>query len=500
MRVHHAWVPTVLCVGVCTVLCVGGACRPEGAAPVAVDAGPADAGTAFATTEDEDFADALTGHRHETHTDDWPAIQKRGVLRVITRNNSTGYFLYRGRETGFFMEVARMLGRDLGVRVEMVVPGSQRDLVPFLLDGKGDVIVHLSLDADRADRVAFTTPTLSTPWAVVMRQDAAATSLEALANVPLQLHASSGALRRVRALSMDGGIALRAEAALETLEPEDLMDLVSEGTAAACVVPRRVADVERVDAPELTVAMDLPGEPDVSAMAVRRENPELLEKLNAFLRKRHRGTDWNVLYKRFHEPGERTRTLRDEEWRADRKGALTPWDAQLQQAAREEGLDWRLLAAQAYQESRFDASVRSEAGAVGLMQLMPATARELGVTNPADPLQSLQAGARYMGRLLRGYPPDLHLKDRVRFALAAYNAGPSHLADARVLARKLGLSPSRWFGNVEKAMRLLSKPRHYRQARFGYCRGEEPVRYVSQIQTRYDGYVAMTENRVEDAR
>jgi membrane-bound lytic murein transglycosylase F len=94
-----------------------------------------------------------------------------------------------------------------------------------------------------------------------------------------------------------------------------------------------------------------------------------------------------------------------------------------------------------------------------------------------------------MHRLLGQLDPTLPFKHRLRFALAAYNAGLGHVLDARRLAREQGLDPNKWFGHVEKAMLLLEKPQYYRRARHGYCRGSEPVKYVSEIQTRYGQYI-----------
>jgi membrane-bound lytic murein transglycosylase F len=123
------------------------------------------------------------------------------------------------------------------------------------------------------------------------------------------------------------------------------------------------------------------------------------------------------------------------------------------------------------------------------MQLMPSTAAELGVTKIDDPRQNVEAGARYLRKLIDAFADELPLKERIRFSLAAYNVGRGHVDDARALARQLGYDANRWFGHTEKAMKLLSKPRYYQDAKHGYCRGEEPVHYVSQIQTRYDAYV-----------
>jgi membrane-bound lytic murein transglycosylase F len=116
--------------------------------------------------------------------------------------------------------------------------------------------------------------------------------------------------------------------------------------------------------------------------------------------------------------------------------------------------------------------------------LLPSTAKELGCEHPELPNAAITASTAYLSKLMRRYSnKDIALKDRVRFALAAYNAA---------LARQEGLNANRWFGNVERAMLLLSKPRYYQKAKHGFARADETVRYVSEIQTRYDAYVALT--------
>lgn len=170
---------------------------------------------------------------------------------------------------------------------------------------------------------------------------------------------------------------------------------------------------------------------------------------------------------------------------------LSPFDDVIRASARRYGLDWRLVAAQMYQESRFDPEARSWVGAVGLLQVMPRTGAELGFSNLADPDENIQAGTRYFAQLLERFESDLPVQQRVRFALAAYNAGLDHVLDARLLAKQKGWDPNRWFRNVEKAMLLLEQARWYRTVRRGYCRGSEPVAYVSHIQTTYDAYARL---------
>jgi len=144
-----------------------------------------------------------------------------------------------------------------------------------------------------------------------------------------------------------------------------------------------------------------------------------------------------------------------------------------------------------YQESRFNPKAKSFAGARGLMQVMPRTAGQMGVTGLYKPENGIRAGVAYMGWLEERFPKSLPFDQKIYFTLAAYNAGHGHVRDARVLAEQLGKDPNRWFNHVEDAMLLLSKPEYYKKARFGYVRGREPVNYVREIRDRYFGYLSV---------
>ncbi|MDE2699360.1 MAG: transglycosylase SLT domain-containing protein [Gemmatimonadota bacterium] len=170
-------------------------------------------------------------------------------------------------------------------------------------------------------------------------------------------------------------------------------------------------------------------------------------------------------------------------------GQLSPYDALTKKYASQYGQDWRLITAQMYQESRFDPEAVSWVGAQGLMQVMPSTGEQLGFTDLHDPQESIHAGVKYMRQLINRFDHNLPMEVRIRFALASYNAGYGHVLDARRLAREMGWDSNRWFGNVEKAMRLLSQPDYYERARYGFCRGGQPVHYVENIQNFYDAYV-----------
>ncbi|MFQ5584095.1 MAG: transglycosylase SLT domain-containing protein, partial [Calditrichia bacterium] len=157
--------------------------------------------------------------------------------------------------------------------------------------------------------------------------------------------------------------------------------------------------------------------------------------------------------------------------------------------------DWRLLASQIYQESRFDPAVRSWAGAVGLMQLMPRTARKYGAVNILEPYDNILAGTNYLHWLENYWAKIRDEQERIKFVLASYNTGFGHVEDARSLAKKYGKNPDKWEGNVREYVLKLSAKEFYNDevVKHGYCRGEEPVRYVDEIFKRYKDYKRLIE-------
>ncbi len=439
---------------------------------------------------------ALTSHTQKRFTGDLDGVKKRGVLRVLTFNNAVSYFLHRGQPMGFEYELARMLAAGLGVRLEMVVPPSHEQLLPWLLEGRGDVIAaSLTVTPERARQVRFSRPYLlvdellvqpSTPLGRSGARPRLSTKSE-LAGKRVAVRQSSSYAETLKALKAEG-VPLELVAADESLETEELIDQVADGTLDFTVADSHLLQAERVWRDDVEAAFPLVTGKQI-AFAVRPTNPKLLAALDAFVQKTYRGLEYNVARKRYFEDRRTISQAREQD--AGKTGELSPFDGIIRRYSERYGLDWRLMAAQAFQESRFDPTAQSWVGARGLFQVMPLTGKELGFIRLDDPEQGTHAGIKYMSKLLAQLQPDLPLKQRVRFALAAYNVGLGHVLDAQRLAESQKLDPNKWFGNVEKAMLLLQRPAYARRARHGYCRGAEPVKYVSEIQTRYDGYVKL---------
>ncbi len=431
----------------------------------------------------------LAHHRPSISQEDLPEIRKQQILRVLTRNNPTTYFLWHGQLMGFEYELARHFAKRHHLRVEMVVPPTREDLIPWLLEGKGDLIAaSLTISDQRKNQgLAFSRSYLTASEIVVARAnepEEGLTKPEHLAGRTFVVRPSSSYWQTLEEMQRQG-IALTLQAAPEDLETEEILAKVAEGEYDLTVADSHILDIELTWREDIRAAFPL-GDPKQHGWAVRASNPQLLKAINQYINKEYRGLFYNITLKKYFK---NPRNIRQHvKFRASRTGELSPYDNLVKPHAKQYGFDWRLIVAQMYQESRFNPKARSWAGAVGLMQVLPRTARSLGYTKIETPEKGIEAGVTYLNWVRERFDPELPVDVRLWFTLAAYNAGQGHVKDARRLARKLGLNPDRWFGHVEKAIQLLAKRKYSRQARHGYCRGSEPMKYVREIKRRYEAY------------
>jgi membrane-bound lytic murein transglycosylase F len=447
---------------------------------------------------------AMTGHTRQTFAGDLDGIKKRKVLRVLTRNNGVTYYLHRGVQLGFDYELVKKMAKDLGVRLEVVVPPKASDLIGWLNDGRGDIIAAAWTITDkRAAQIAFSTPYLHVDELLVGKQGAAGNpaTLAEIKGKTIAVRKGSSYAATLASLQAEHGPFTVTEVPAN-VETETLLAQVAAGEVALTVCDSHILAVEQAYRPELVQLVKLTQAPDGAldargkprdearsiAFGMRKDAPELQAFVNRWVKKNYRGLEYNVIKNKYFKNARRA--AEQGAAREQEKDRISPYDDLIKKYAAQYQLDWRLMAAQAYQESRFNPQAKSWVGALGLFQVMPATGKEMGFVNLKDPEIGTHAGIKYMHRMIDAFEPTLPLKQRVRFALASYNAGRGHVIDARRLARQKGWDPDRWFDNVEKAMLLLKERKYARKARHGYCRGDEPVQYVSKIQSRYDAYAA----------
>lgn len=430
---------------------------------------------------------ALTAFKDKTYKADLKGIKEKDVLRVLTRNTSTSYFVYRGEQLGFEYELMQNLTKELDVRLEIVVPPTRKALAQYLTEGRGDIVAAgLTITDERKKDFDFGAPyNFVSELLVVPATDTKTQGLADLKGVKIAVRKSSSYYTSLEKLKAQHGFEI--EAVDENMETEEILDGVANGKYRATVADSNIVEVELTYAQRVRSAGPI-GEPRPVGWMVRKDQPELKAALDAHVKKTYKGMFYNMMVNKYFKNQKQMKTAASANDK-DLAGKISLYDDIAKKYAKQYSFDWRLVLAQMYQESHFDPAAKSWVGALGLMQVMPKTAKDLKIDNVVDPDQGVHAGVKLMDRYAKMFTsPDVKEKDRIRFALAAYNCGPGHIIDARRVAADLKLNPNKWFGNVEKAMLLLSKPEYAKKARHGYCRCEEPVKYVSEIQTRYDSY------------
>ena len=433
--------------------------------------------------------DALTLSQEEVYFADLEEIKKRKVLRILTRNTSSTFFIYKGEQLGFEYEMAQEFAKSIGARLEVIIPPTREALFEYLEAGKGDLIAAgMTRTPEREKRFAFSAPyQFVNELLIVPAKDKTTQGLPDLKGKTIAVRKSSSYYETLT--NFRDSLGFKIDLLPDDLETEDILTRVGAGKIPATIADSNIVQLEMTYNNKIRSAGPL-GDVVEIAWVMRRGQSALKNEADAFMKKLYKGTFYNIMVNKYFKDSKGSRS--DQNLRADRGGRLSPYDDLVKKHSRTFELDWRLITSQMYQESRFDPKAKSWVGAKGLMQVMPRTAQELKVDNVEEPSNGILAGAKLMARYSNYFnSPEISAKDRIRFALASYNCGPGHVYDARDLAKEMGLNPNKWFNNVEQALLLLSKRDVAKKVRYGFCRCEEPVNYVSQIQGRYDHYVQM---------
>jgi len=412
---------------------------------------------------------------------DIPQIRIARVLRVVTRNSPTTCYVADGDLEGFEYELAVEFAREQRMRLELSIPPPGVDPLDWLEMGFGDIaILHEPIQPAREGQFLVSEPYRYVDLVgVVSQHSEAAISVDDLAGVEIVASLPVSELAEMLPLEPPIRVALPSRAT----DAFSALQMVARGRAHCAVVDEDAVALEvdsRSDLVRGPVVM-----PDVPLVWVMNPtSPELRSRVDEFLRRaRTTGLVQELigkslgLWSLYTSP--RLPTVPE--------GHLTPYDEYVTWAARQNGIDWRLLASLMYEESRFDPDAVGPGGSAGLFQFMPMTWRELGVEDPHHPGEAIEAGARYLGSLM-GKFTDLDLPDRVAMAIASYNVGPRHVFDARKLAVEMGFDPNRWIGNVETAMYILDDPEVARRFPAGVCRCRRGAAYTRRILRRYTAY------------
>ncbi len=443
---------------------------------------------------------SLLGTVEKATAADLQQIRQRGKLVAATHAHANSYLIYKGRPMGFDYELLQGLAKHLGLEVEIRVARDAQELFLWMQRGDIDLMAASLGQGDADELLAATDPTLYMPHVLVQRrpsgipyQQLSPTVRHSLARSPydlanLSVHVKAGSSPGLYLHQMARELDIPLRIVPQTSPHEELIAQVAAGLLPRVATYAHLAHLESSRFDNLDVDTQL-GDAQPLTWRVRAGAPQWLRQVNAYLAAQRRSGHLNFLYRKYflnvsahrerHESGLLTTT----------SGRLSHYDDLLRGQAERLGWDWRLLAALVYQESRFRPDAVSPAGARGLMQIMPATARRYGLKQTFHPEHNIRAGVENLLMLselwMRVPDPD----ERLKFVLAAYNVGVGHVLDARQLARKYGKNPDRW-RDVARFLEAKSEPRYYTDpvVRHGYCRGSEPTRYVTQILARYAQY------------
>ena len=430
-------------------------------------------------------------------------IRERGFLQAIVDNNSISYFIYKGRPMGYEYELLQSLTKYLKIELKIKVISGIEQSIDLLNRGEGDLIAFpLTITQDRTQFLSFTEAQFNTCQVLVQKKPAnwrrmpperverglIRDAVDLIGKEVYVLNESSFK-QRIKNISMEvgGEIIIREDSA--SAETESLIEKVANGEIQYTVTDQTIGMVNAIYYPNLDINTVL-SLPQQIAWAVRKNAPDLLVAVNGWLDELKRNGRFKMIYNKYFNNPRSSQIRSTSDYSTLGGNKLSPYDEEIKREAKNLGWDWRLLASVVYQESNFQPSAESWAGAVGLMQLMPETAIEFGAVDRTNPNQSLKAGARYLKYLDKLWGKYIHNpQERLKFVLASYNAGLSHILDARNLTKKYGKDPTKW-NDVESFLKQKSNPKYYRDpvAVAGYCKCEEPVNFVKDILNRYEEY------------
>ncbi len=374
----------------------------------------------------------------------------------------------------------------------MIVPPRWADLKQWMIEGKGDVVaacITISAAREKSKELKFCHPYGNFQEIVVTRQsDTRLKSIADLSGRTVHVRKLSHYWATMEKLQKESGINFELKAVPGTMETREILHRVESGEFDLTVADSGFLDIEINSGRKLRSALMF-RTPHHYGWVVRKNNPELKASMDRFFEKKVGTSSYNYLYGKYFNQSVSSKKFEDKVG-SMKDAVISPYDDLIRISAAKYNFHWCLIASQMYQESSFNPTAKSWAGARGLMQLMPATAGELGLNDRSvlDPAKNIDAGVRYLGQQRKRVPAEVDAANRLYFGLAAYNGGYGHLIDARALAKKLGRNPNLWVENVDYAYTLLSTPEYAAKAKYGYCRSDEITGYVRKIIARYVEY------------
>lgn len=418
-------------------------------------------------------------------------ILEEDTLRVLTLYSSTTYFKYRGQEMGFQYELSQQFAKDLGVKLKIITARTPREMTQMLMRGEGDLIAFtLPITKQGHDSLLYCGEEVITHQVLVQRRNSKYPLVKDVTElVGKDVHVMPGKyMRRLQNLNeeLGGGIHIKA-VNNDSISLENLITQIAQGQTGYTIADNDIARLNKTYYPQLDINVAISFD-QRSSWAVRKDCPLLADAANRWHKANLTSPAYTASMKRYFEQSKRAPAS---PILSISEGKISHYDALFKKYAPEIGWDWRLLASLAFNESNFDTTAVSWAGAKGMMQLMPSTARAMGVPEGKEhnAEESIKAAVKYLGLTSRSFskiPED----ERIKFVLASYNSGIGHVFDAMALAEKYGKNKYVWYDNVEPYILLKSNEEYFTDSvcKHGYFRGLETYNFVRDITQRFERY------------
>ncbi len=427
-------------------------------------------------------------------------INQHKTLHIITRNAPAVY--YEGREgpAGFEYELARLFAKDAGLKLDVKVAATRSQILSALDNGYTNIAIASMVASDtRANRYQYSSPYMETTPIVVYRYGSVRPRSindiigKRIAVVSDSYHAEE--LNNLRNENPDLMNSLQWEAL--DVETIDLMKMVQDKETDYAIITSNELDIHQAYYPRVKKGFEIGEAQQISWYFPADTDHTLINKVNNFLsRIEEDGTLINLKERYYGHLGQ-LNYVGARTFIRHINNRLPKYEETFKSYAEEQDIDWRLMASMGYQESHWRPRATSPTGVRGLMMLTRITAKEVGIKNRLDPEQSIKGGIRYFSKIKARIAKRIAEPDRSWLALAAYNVGYGHLEDARILTEKAGKDPDKWM-DVKEFLPLLQKKKYYKQTRYGYARGNEPVIYVQNIRRYFDVLSWMTQPQTSE--
>ncbi|MCI5081044.1 MAG: transporter substrate-binding domain-containing protein [Saprospiraceae bacterium] len=430
-------------------------------------------------------------------------IKEDGVLKTLMVYSGTSYFLYRGQAMGFEYELLQRLADHLDLKLEIIIAKDLDDLITMLNEGQADLIAHgMTITKDRKKQVAFSKDLYFTNQVLIQRKPTNWRSMKlheidkTLVSDPIELIGDTVAVRknssyykRIKNLESELGDEIFIDTVDGSMPTDKIIEMVVDKEIKYTVADKNIASINASYYPILDINTAMSSTQRVG-WAVRKNSKKLRKAIDKWLKSFKKTVDFPVIYNKYFKNKRSFKERARSEFYSQNSDRLSPYDEIVQEYAPIVSWDWRFISAVIYQESQFNPNSKSWVSASGLMQLMPATAKELNVTDITDPEQNIRGGVTYLNQLWEQWETVPDSIQRVKFTLASYNCGLGHVQDAQRLTEAEQGDPLVWDNMVENSLLDLTYPKNFNKPiiKYGYVRGMEPVEYVRQIFDHYSHY------------